>query len=159
MYEIVVGVDGSEASHRALAWALDAASSRGDTVVVLMHGYRSGATRDPFAYSYAYLPPTAVTSLVEQERTWQEQQETRARQHSETLLEEALKAVGGVPEGVVIKKMSMAQDPTQALLKHSGDTDLLVVGSRGRGGFKGLLLGSVSQQCVHHARCPVVVVR
>jgi nucleotide-binding universal stress UspA family protein len=49
--------------------------------------------------------------------------------------------------------------PAERLIDQSKDADLLVVGSRGRGGFRGLLLGSVSQQCVSHAQCPVVVVR
>jgi nucleotide-binding universal stress UspA family protein len=49
--------------------------------------------------------------------------------------------------------------PAKALIEASDGADLLVVGSRGLGGFKGLLLGSVSQQCSHHARCPVTIVR
>jgi nucleotide-binding universal stress UspA family protein len=49
--------------------------------------------------------------------------------------------------------------PSEALLRASNDADLLVVGSRGLGGFGGLLLGSISQQCVQHATCPVLVVR
>ena len=49
--------------------------------------------------------------------------------------------------------------PSAVLVDESRDADLLVVGSRGLGGFSGLLLGSVSQQCAHHAACPVVIVR
>jgi len=49
--------------------------------------------------------------------------------------------------------------PAQVLIEHAADADLLVVGSRGHGGFAGALLGSVSQHCTHHAPCPVVVIR
>lgn len=49
--------------------------------------------------------------------------------------------------------------PAEVLLAQSGQAQLLVIGNRGRGGFAGALLGSVSQHCVHHARCPVVIVR
>jgi nucleotide-binding universal stress UspA family protein len=49
--------------------------------------------------------------------------------------------------------------PARVLLDEARDADLLVVGSRGLGGFRGLLLGSVSQQCAHHAACPLVIVR
>lgn len=49
--------------------------------------------------------------------------------------------------------------PSQALVERSTSADLLVVGNRGLGGFKGMLLGSVSLRCVSHAACPVVVVR
>jgi nucleotide-binding universal stress UspA family protein len=159
MTQIVVGVDGSDSSNKALEWALDQARLRGDAVLLLMHGYRPPASRNPYAYSYPYMPPGAVSDMVEQEDQYREQQETVARQHAEALIEGALDSAGGAPAGIAVKKVTMAIDPAKALVEASGDADLLVVGSRGRGGFNGLLLGSVSQQCVHHAPCPVVVVR
>ena len=57
-----------------------------------------------------------------------------------------------------VELISAALTPAPALLESAKGADLLVVGARGRGSFRWLLLGSVSQQCVHHAPCPVVVV-
>jgi len=58
-----------------------------------------------------------------------------------------------------IERVVVAGHPAEMLLAAASGAELLVVGSRGRGGFAGLLLGSVSQTCAHHARCPVVIVR
>jgi nucleotide-binding universal stress UspA family protein len=57
-----------------------------------------------------------------------------------------------------VERVVREGQPAEVLVEAAEDADLLVVGSRGLGGFRGLLLGSVGQQCAHHARCPVVIV-
>ncbi|PZF93169.1 universal stress protein [Micromonospora endophytica] len=74
------------------------------------------------------------------------------------LLATAAAAVrGSHPDLVVTERLLTAAKPDQALIEASGEAALVVAGSRGRGGFTGLLLGSVGQALVHHARCPVLV--
>jgi nucleotide-binding universal stress UspA family protein len=75
------------------------------------------------------------------------------------MLREAVERVRSDHPAVNVETAVIEGLPAQVLVDMSADADLLVVGSRGRGGFSELLLGSVSQQCVHHARCPVTVVR
>jgi nucleotide-binding universal stress UspA family protein len=80
---------------------------------------------------------------------------------SRALVEEMVAgAVGrGDPQPTGVEVISSPSGPARALIETAKGADLLVVGSRGRGSVRGLLLGSVSQQCVHHAPCPVVVTR
>ena len=73
------------------------------------------------------------------------------------LLDEAV-AAAGIPAGVDVERRTVNDLPARGLLDSAADADLLVVGARGRGGFRGLLLGSVSQQAAQHAPCPVVIV-
>jgi nucleotide-binding universal stress UspA family protein len=65
----------------------------------------------------------------------------------------------GVPEGIVVNAVAVEGSASAVLIAAASDADLLVVGSRGRGGFAELLPGSVSHQCAQHAPCPVVIVR
>jgi nucleotide-binding universal stress UspA family protein len=78
---------------------------------------------------------------------------------AEELMESMIKDVDGDRDNVEIERHIVEGVPAAVLVEESRGADLLVVGSRGRGGFAGLLLGSVSQQCAHHAHCPVVIVR
>ena len=77
---------------------------------------------------------------------------------SEERLDRALQEVAPEAEGVEIERRVTEGSAAAVLIEASRDADLLVVGSRGHGGFTGLRLGSVSRQCVSHASCPVVVV-
>ncbi len=72
------------------------------------------------------------------------------------MLDAAIAEVGA--DGVDVERACIQGSPARALVKAAEGADLLVVGSRGHGGFTGLLLGSVGQQCSHHATCPVVIV-
>ena len=160
MGEIVIGVDGSEPSHRALKWAMEEARLR-DATAVVVHAYPRPVARNPYAtaYAYAYIPADTYHVATEHERRMQEEQDTHARQHAEGVIQLALDEAGwsGV-DGPVVKRLTIARDAARTLVEMSDHADLLVVGSRGHGGFTGLLLGSVSQHCAHHARCPVVII-
>jgi nucleotide-binding universal stress UspA family protein len=133
---VVVGIDGSPDAARALRWAQDEARRR-DAKLLLVHGVEIGA---------AAASPYGSGVLMEQ-----------LQEGGEAVLAEALavvRAAGFEAEG----RMEVGS-AAHALIEASRDADLLVVGCRGHGGFAGLLLGSVSAACAHHAHCPVVVVR
>ena len=136
--KIVVGVDGSDGALAALRWALDEAGLRGaavDVVHAWHYPYVGGDVMGMYAIDEAELAKVA-----------------------HDLVDRAVAAAAPVPDGVVVHRKVPRGGEATALLDAAKDADILVVGSRGRGGFSGLLLGSVSQQCIHHAPCPVVVV-
>lgn len=128
---IVVGVDGSEAGQRALDWAA-AEADRVGAVLEIHTAYKPG---------YEFATPTDIHRSME--RT----------------LEAATARVSEVAPAVSTTVHMHDQSAASALIEASQDARLLVVGTRGLGGFKGLLLGSVSQQCASHAACPVTLVR
>jgi nucleotide-binding universal stress UspA family protein len=134
---VVVGVDGSPASYEALRWAV-------------RHARLIGATVDAVA---AYDVPGAVGwSAPAVDAEFDEKQ---ARQALSDELRTVLPQGGEVP----MVEHVVRGNPARILIGASTGAELLVVGSRGRGGFASLLLGSVSQQCAVHASCPVVIVR
>ena len=141
MSGIVVGLDGSHNATRALEWAMAEAAIRHAPLTVIMvnsvpASYRTGA---------------AVTLPGDDDRV------AEIRKTAEAAAEEiATKRGNGRPESVTVTALSGF--PAQTLIEASKDSDLLVVGTRGGGGFAPLRLGSVSNQVVHHASCPVVVV-
>ena len=138
MQRIVVGVDGSEGSLRALGWAVDEARLRGAELDVVL------AWHLPYAGVYRQLAGYLDLGLFEKEA-----QAILDRAAAEAKVQLASVEPIFVHDGA----------PARALREAAKGADLLVVGSRGRGGFAGLLLGSVSQQVAAHAPCPVVVVR
>jgi nucleotide-binding universal stress UspA family protein len=133
---IVVGVDGSGGSVRALAWALDEAERRRARLEVV-HSWQPSATAD-----------MAAPQL----------RDADFERAAMAILDATLAQIETLPFGVEIKRMVLPGPAASVLLEAAQDAELLVVGSRGLGGFSGLLLGSVSQQCSHHAPCPVVIV-
>jgi len=137
---IVVGVDGSESSKAALAWAVRQAALTGAKVDAV-HAWRNPVS---YSYGYGYAMVLPVTDL-----------EKFARE----ALDGAIAAVADLAPGVDIRPVVVEDNPAQALLDAAKGADLLVVGCRGHGGFTEALLGSVGQHCVHHAECPVVVLR
>jgi nucleotide-binding universal stress UspA family protein len=137
MKTIVVGVDGSECADKALTWAVGEARLRGDRVRAV-HAWEypvNGA-------AYGLMAP----QLGRDER----------RDAAKATLDEAVEPLRN---GVQIDEVLVEGAAAKALLRASEDADLVVVGSRGLGGFRRLLLGSVSTQLAHHSRCPVVIVR
>jgi nucleotide-binding universal stress UspA family protein len=135
---IVVGVDGSPASRRALGWAVDEARARGGRVEAV-HAWHVPAT----AVAFGAVPPEGGDT-----------DEARARRRLDEI-------VDGTPSsdlaGPIERVVTYGPAPL-VLLEAAKGADLLVVGRRGLGGFAGLLLGSVSTHCAHHAPCPVLIV-
>lgn len=139
MAKIVVGVDGSSGSREALRWAFNEAKLRDDTLeAVIVWQYPITASLPTFGAM------TTPDDFATEART--------------TLLailaDEGITAEAPIPVTTLVAE----GNPARALLDAAEAADLLVVGSRGHGGFAGVLVGSISQQCVHHAKCPVVVV-
>jgi nucleotide-binding universal stress UspA family protein len=162
---IVVGVDASPGAKTALAWAAAEARLR-QAVLQVVHAYHSQELVAPFYFpSQHALPGIPVgaagepsqrdlTATLQDRAEFEEAFRNRAEQLLEALLGE-LETVSGVE---VQRTVVEDRRPAEALVELSNDAGLLVVGSRGRGGFTELLLGSVSHATVLHAACPVVVV-
>ncbi len=136
-----MGVDGSPSSERALDWALEEAGLRRARVVAL--------AVSPLPWSLGYDPDWHVDrDLIAAER----------RAEVEAAVAASRARVGAPDDLEVEARVQLDERPAFVLITAAADADLLVVGSRGRGGFRGVLLGSVSTACVHHAPCPVVVI-
>ena len=136
---IVAGIDGSEGSLRALSWAGREARLRGATLEVVA----------VWTYPIPVLLFPAAPEFPEVEKLANE---------THDLIDGALDKVAEDVAGVSIERRAIEGSAPAVLLDRAKEADLLVLGSRGLGGFGGLLLGSVSQQCAHHATSPVVVV-
>jgi nucleotide-binding universal stress UspA family protein len=134
---IVVGVDGSPTSCQALRWAADQARRTGAVLEVV--------TCWEFPTSYGWVPPYPPDF-----------DPAGDARHS---LTETVEDVLGDDPGIHIELVVTEGHAAPVLVHAAHGAALLVVGSRGHGGFTGMLLGSVSEHCVHHAPCPVTVVR
>ncbi|HTW04371.1 MAG TPA: universal stress protein [Streptosporangiaceae bacterium] len=131
-----MGVDGSDPAKAALAWAIRQGRLTGATIEGVI------AWEPPVNYGYP-IPVVPSTDFEQLAR-------------DVTL---AISDVSSPDDQVPIRWKVVEGNAAQVLLDASAGADLLVVGSRGHGGFVEALLGSVGQHCVHHATCPVVVIR
>ena len=149
---VVVGVDGSAGAKAALRWAIAEArlrQARLRAVHAWTPDYGAGYLGGGYASiggGFGYLGADAGDYV------------SGLRQAAEEMLERVMAELAVEAAGVEIERQAVEGVAAQVLVEATGADDLLVVGSRGHGGFAGLLLGSVSQQCAHHARCPVVIV-
>jgi nucleotide-binding universal stress UspA family protein len=137
METIVVGVDGSAYSLAALRWAIEEARLRGAKVRAVT------AWSYPHVSTYHEAAHALKLPLAED---------------AAAIFKHAVAEAAGDDPGVEIETEVMESGPASALVEAAKDASLLVVGSRGLGGFRGLLLGSVSQQCAQHSPCPLVIV-
>jgi nucleotide-binding universal stress UspA family protein len=139
---VVVGVDGSDASAAALRWALDEAA-RWDAELTVVHTWETPYPVEPWGFVITPAHPddfrTGSIALIS------------------NMVDAAIAAGASRPASVVPLSVEDAAGP--GLISAAGGADLLVVGSRGRGGFAALLVGSVSLHCLHEAPCPIAVIR
>ncbi|MFS8102571.1 universal stress protein [Lentzea alba] len=137
---VVVGVDGSPTSEAALAFAFEEASLRNTSLTAIM-------TVTDFAADSAY-------TLSRLGIDWGQVEEDERR-----LLAERLAGWQEKYPDVVVNRIALRDRPARALMRYGAEAQLLVVGSHGHGGFVGMLIGSTSQALVHHAPCPLAIVR
>ncbi len=137
---VVVGIDGSPQAALALAWAIGVVRYRGVDLEVVSTWYLP-------EYDWGEMPPVSPDPAIE------------LAEQARSLVDQAAAEARAAAPGTEVYTTALEGSAASVLVELSKDAGLLVVGSRGRGGFKGLLLGSVSQQCASHAHCPVVVVR
>ena len=149
MGRIVVGIDESDAAQRALKFALEEASLRSATLRVV----------------HAWMIPVPVTApdpilggMPSDYGVPMQDLMAATRDATTDFINRTLAAAGADAYDVEVEPTPVEAEAATALLDAAKDADLLIVGSRGRGGFSGLVLGSVSQKCAHHASCPVVIV-
>ncbi|ERG69247.1 universal stress protein [Segniliparus rugosus] len=138
---VVVGVDGSPTSEEAVAWAFEEASFRHADLVAM--------------HAWAELPsPTIYTYGTEYLADWDD-----AKNRHEEILAERLAGWQEKYPDVRVHREVVSWSPKETLVRHSQKAQLIVVGGRGRGEFVGALLGSTGRALVHHAACPVLIVR
>ncbi len=137
---ILVGHDGSKCAQEALGWAARLAA-RADMDLHVLRAWSMMTAPQPKTWSPGYVPPL--------------------EEYEKAVLDElsAHVAAAKLDPAVRVTPHAVHTSAAQAMIKAAEGADLLVVGARGRGGFAGLLLGSTSDQVVHHAPCPVTVIR
>jgi nucleotide-binding universal stress UspA family protein len=138
---VVVGDDGSEGAARAVRYALEEARRRG-TALHVVRAWSIMSTSRP-----ADVPPGFAASLAEYESAATAEEKAR------------IEALLGADLDVPVEIHCVHSPAAQALIAASETADVIVVGSRGLGGFRSLVLGSVAEQCIRHASGPVIVVR
>ena len=138
---VVVGHDGSGCSQETLIWAA-ALAERASWPLHVVRSWRMTSAPRPATWEPGYVPPMT--------------------DYEQAVLDDLradVRAALGDERAAAVACHAVHMAPVKALIDAGSNADLLVVGSRGRGGFAGLLLGSVSDQVVHHSPCPVTVVR
>ena len=138
--QIVVGIDGSGGGAKALDFAFEEARRRDADLTGIYAWHYPTLAATPAPFGGVPLPPM-------------KEMESAAKEGLHHILEGI-----DVPEGVRFEGVVREGSPARVLIEASDDADLIVIGTRGHGGFTGLLLGSVSQQVVSHSKCPVLVV-
>ena len=140
---LVVGVDGSKTASSAVRWAAKEAALRG-AKLDLVTAWEVSAPSVGFGLGLAEISDEMLKGL---------------EQNAEEIVATAAGVARDASPDIEIETRTVEGQPAEVLVEAARDADLLVVGSRGMGGFRELLLGSVGQQCAHHATCPVVIVR
>jgi nucleotide-binding universal stress UspA family protein len=159
MTRIVVGVDGSAHSRRALRRAMEEGALRNGTVDVV---YAYDRPRRPFLDDLVGLPrgvEAAMGTISPDEPSHEaptpaEVALTRAERRLEQFVDEAIKGIPGPKPNLIA---TPADHPAAVLIEESRSADLLVIGTRGLGGLAGMLLGSVAHQCIQRSHCPLLV--